>query len=254
MSKKTENKELTSKNEEEESSLSTLRKFHLDHIEKFGVYWNTHSLVTIQRQTLSRIIYYDKLYREIVGIPGVILEFGVQWGATLSQLIALRGIYEPYNYSRHIYGFDTFEGFVNTSQDKDGKHLSDGDYEVYKGYEDELEKVLLLHESMCPLSHKKKFDLIKGDASITSREWIENHPQAIVSMVIFDMDLYKPTKDVLEIILPRLTKGSILVFDELNDPNFPGETEALDEVLSLNKIKLNHFSHQPNCAWAVWGE
>ena len=51
-------------------------------------------------------------------MPGCILEFGVQWGAGLPQLISLRGIYEPYNYSRHIYGFDTFEGFVNTSEKK----------------------------------------------------------------------------------------------------------------------------------------
>ena len=73
-------------------------------------------------------------------------------------------------------------------------------------------------------------------------------------MVIFDMDIYQPTKDALESILPRLTKGSILVFDELNCRQFPGETQALQDVLSLNKLKLQHDAHQPNCAWAVWGD
>ena len=49
-------------------------------------------------------------------------------------------------------------------------------------------------------------------------------------------------------------KGSVLIFDELNCKEFPGETEALNEVLGLNKIKLNHYPHQPSRAWAIWGE
>ena len=84
--------------------------FHLCHIEKWGVSWNQHSLVTLQRQSLSRILYYSNLYKQIVGVPGCILEFGVQWGAGLAQLISLRGIYEPYNYSRHIYGLIPLKG------------------------------------------------------------------------------------------------------------------------------------------------
>jgi len=254
MFEKTDNKELTSRNETEKTNISTLKDFHLSHIDKWGVSWNQHSLLTLQRQSLSRILYYNNLYKQIVGVPGCILEFGVQWGATLAQLISLRGMYEPYNHRRHIYGFDTFEGFVNTSEDKDGAHLSDGDYCVYEGYEHQLEEILSLHEANCPISHMRKFSLIKGDASITSKKWLKDNPHAIAAMVIFDMDIYQPTKDALESILPRLTKGSVLVFDELNCPQFPGETQALEEVLSLNKLKLQHDAHQPNCAWAVWGD
>ena len=209
-------------------------------------------MVTIQRQTLSRILYYNQLYEKIVGVPGCILEFGVQWGSTLAQLIALRGIYEPYNHLRHIYGFDTFEGFFRTSKTHDGLHVRDTDYSVYSGYETHLEEILKTHENNCPLSHIKKFSLIKGDASKTSLHWAKDNPQAIVAMAIFDMDIYQPTKDALIAILPRLTKGSLLVFDELNCPVFPGETEAVKEVLGLNNIKLQHYPHAPNCAWAVW--
>jgi hypothetical protein len=96
--------------------------------------------------------------------------------------------------------------------------------------------------------------LIKGDASDSVPNWINENPHAIVAMAIFDMDIYKPTRNALEAILPRLTKGSILVFDELNCPEFPGETEALNDVLGLNNLRLNHFAHQPTCAWAVWGD
>ena len=130
----------------------------------------------------------------------------MQWGATLSLLISLRGIYEPYNHQRHIYGFDTFEGFVNSDLEKDGPLVKDGDYFVYENYEKQLEKVLLMHEQNCPIAHIKKFSLIKGDASDTSKKWVEDNPHALVAMAIFDMDIYKPTKDALEAIKPKLTK------------------------------------------------
>jgi hypothetical protein len=121
-------------------------------------------------------------------------------------------------------------------------------------YEVTLDEILSIHEMFCPISHIKKYELIKGDASQTFVTWLENNPHAIVSMAIFDMDVYKPTKDVLQKIIPRLTKGSLLVFDELNCQHFPGETTAVQEVLGLNNLKLHRHPHQSYCAWAIYGE
>lgn len=254
MFKKTDDKELSARTVSEEKNIMETKDFHLKHIGAWGSSWNQHSIVTLQRRTISRILYYDDLYKKIINVPGCVLEFGVQWGATLAQLIALRGLYEPFNHRRHIYGFDTFKGFVNTNKEKDGDLNTDGDYGVDEGYKKELEHILTLHEENCPISHLKKFSLVEGDASVTSKRWVAENPHAIIAMAIFDMDLYQPTKDALEAIIPKLTKGSILVFDELNCAQFPGETEAVNEVLSLNKIKLQRHPFQPNCAWTVWGD
>ena len=222
-------------------------------LQQFGHQWNIHNLVTLKRQSLSRILYYDFLYQKIIGIPGLICEFGVQWGATLTQLINLRGMYEPYNHSRRVVGFDTFEGFTAIDE-KDGGFSEIGDYATQVGYEKKLESILLIQESFSPLSHIKKFELVKGDVSTTINRWIEENPHAIIAMAIFDMDVYKPTRHALEAVIPRLTKGSILVFDELNCPHFPGETVAVKEVLGLNNIALKRYPHQPYCAWATYGE
>jgi hypothetical protein len=219
----------------------------------YGNNWNSHSVLTLRRQSISRILYYDDLYKKILNVPGVICEFGVRWGTTLAQLIAFRGIYEPYNHGRKIYGFDTFEGF-SAIDEKDSGYSELGDYSVKPGHIEALEEILTIHESYSPLSHIKKFDLVKGDASLTVGPWLEANPHMIISMAIFDMDVYKPTRDVLELILPRLTKGSLLVFDELNQESHPGETRAVDEVLGLNNIRLRQNSNQPLCAWAVFGE
>lgn len=224
-----------------------------DLLPHYGLHWNAHSVVTLRRQTLSRLIYYTELYKQILDVPGVICEFGVMWGATLSTLVNLRGIFEPYNHSRRIIGFDTFEGFASV-HDKDGGYSAQGDYATQDGYETTLERILNLHEQNAPISHVKKFELVKGDASVSITGWLEKNPHAIVSMAIFDMDIYQPTKVALEAILPRLTKGSLLVFDELNCPHWPGETLALQEVLGANNLRLRRFPHQAYCSWAVFGE
>ena len=220
---------------------------------KYGNHWNIHNLVSLKRQSLSRLLYHNDIYQKIINVPGVICEFGVQWGGTLAQLINLRGIYEPYNHSRKIVGFDTFSGFSDIDV-KDGGFSMQGDYSTIDGYEGVLNEILTLHESLSPLSHIKKFELVKGDASTAIDVWLSENPHAIIAMALFDMDVYKPTKDVLEKIIPRLTKGSLLVFDELNCPHFPGETLAVDEVLGLNKIALRRHPHQPYCSWAVFGD
>jgi hypothetical protein len=245
-------REITGRSGSEQELVDELQALHMDLLPKYGPGWNGHSVVGLTRQTLSRIIYYDHLYQQIVGVPGVICEFGVQWGATLALLTNLRGIYEPYNYRRSIVGFDTFEGFPSVDSAKDGDHLREGDYSTEAGHELTLDRLLTLHEGNAPISHIKKFELVKGDASFTIQKWLDDNRHAIISMAIFDMDIYKPTKEVLEAILPRLTKGSVLVFDELNVLPFPGETIAVQEVLGLNNLRLQHFPHQPNCAWAVY--
>jgi hypothetical protein len=245
--------ELTRQSSDEQARNRQLLEITSSLLPSYGNQWNLHNIVTLKRQSLSRILYYNELYRKIVEIPGVICEFGVQWGATMAQLINLRGIYEPFNHSRMIFGFDTFEGFPNVDE-KDGGFSSIGDYAITRHYEDTLEEILSLHESFSPIPHVKKFELVKGDASLTIDPWLDNNPYAIIAMAIFDMDVYRPTKTVLEKLVPRLTKGSILVFDELNCPHVPGETRALDEVLGINRLSLRRFPHQPFCAWAVFGE
>lgn len=230
-----------------------LLQIAIELLSQYGSQWNSHSLVSLKRQSLSRILYYNFLYQKIIDVPGVICEFGVQWGATLAQLINLRAMYEPFNYTRKIFGFDTFEGFTVVDS-KDGGFSNVGDYATQTGYEKKLNSILSIHESFSPIPHIKKFELIKGDVSQTIDTWLESNPHAIVSMAIFDMDVYKPTHDALTKIIPRLTKGSVLVFDELNCQHFPGETAAVNEVLGLNNIALRRYPHQSYCAWAIYGE
>ena len=198
-----------------------------------------------KRQDLTKQLFFNEIYKELINTHGVIMEFGTRWGQNLVTLNNLRGIHEPYNHSRRIIGFDTFEGFISVDE-KDGKHemIKNGSYSVTDNYEKYLIDVLKYHENECPLSHINKNTILKGDASIELVKYLENHPETIISFAYFDLDIYEPTIKCLELIKPHLTRGSIIGFDELCDPNFPGETIALKEVFGTNKfqIKRNKFS------------
>jgi hypothetical protein len=207
----------------------------------------------INRQSLSRIIAMNDLYRKILDIHGIICEFGVYWGQNLSLFESFRGMYEPYNYNRKIVGFDSFEGFVSLDK-KDGSSdiIKDGSYATSTGYEDTLSKILDYHESNSPVSHIKKYELVKGDASVTIKKYLEKNPETIIAFAYFDFDVYKPTKDCLEAILPHLSKGAIIGFDELNFHEFPGETLAFQEVLGVNNYTIQHVANNPLMSYIVF--
>jgi len=193
-------------------------------------------------KALSRILFFYEIYKKIVHTHGIIVEFGVRWGQTLSIMSALRGIFEPFNRHRKIVGFDTFEGLKGMSE-KDGElcQCRDGSFSVTQNYEDYLSEILSLQEKLNPIPHLKKYELVKGNAIETIPKYLKKHPETIISLAIFDFDIYAPTKVALEAIKPHLYKGSILVFDELCDDIFPGETIALRETLGLNNVRIQRL-------------
>ena len=198
----------------------------------------------LTRQNLSRINFIQQLYSMIIPVHGVIIEFGVRWGQNLALFSVLRGIHEPFNYNRRIIGFDTFEGFPTVTRE-DGPLVKAGDYSLAEGWLDDLENILEFHNQASPISHKKKYELVKGDATETLPKYLYDHPETIIALAYFDFDIYQPTKKCLETIQPYLTKGSVLAFDELNTPEFPGETVAVREVLGLSRYAIRRDPSNP---------
>lgn len=203
-------------------------------------------------KNLSRILFMDHLYKQIVDIQGVIIEFGSRWGQNLALFSALRGIYEPFNRHRKIIGFDTFKGFPGLSK-KDGVSglMKVGNLSVTTGYLKYLSKILEHHEQDNPLSHIRKFELRAGDATVQIDKYLKEHPETIIALAYFDFDIYDPTKKCLEAIKHCLVKGSVLGFDELNDPDSPGETLALKEVFGLTNIKLKRYRYASRVSYFV---
>lgn len=201
----------------------------------------------IRSGALAKILFLAEIYQKVLEIPGVIMEFGVWRGQSLAVFENCRAIFEPYNHSRRIYGFDTFSGYPDIGEnDKASEIIEKGVYSVEWNYEGYLDAVLNYHEQENVMSHIRKHALIKGDASITCPQFLADHPEALIALAYFDMALYQPTRDCLRAILPRLVKGSVIVFDELSHPEYPGETKAFLEVIGARQFQLNRSRFLPD--------
>jgi hypothetical protein len=207
----------------------------------------------MNRQTLTNVLFVNELYTKIRDVNGIIVEFGVRWGRNLALYENLRGIYEPFNHTRWVIGFDTFEGFPSVhAKDGTAAVAAVAAYSVSAGYQKYLEQVLDYHESESPIPHIKKYSLVAGDATKTLPDYLARNPQTIIALAYFDFDIYEPTKECLKAIIPYLTKGSILAFDELNYATFPGETVAVREVLGTRNIQLQRSKFSGHQSYAVW--
>ena len=206
----------------------------------------------ISKTEFSRMLYIHEIYRKIIGVHGIIVEFGTRWGQNLVLFETFRGIYEPFNRNRKIVGFDTFEGFPAVSdEDGDADIVAEGAYGVTDHYESYLEQLLEVHGWEGALPEGGRIELVKGDAAEEVAGYLDRHPETIIAMAYFDMDLYEPTRACLEAIKGCLTRGSILAFDELNYGLFPGETMALKEAIGLRRYRLRHTRFSSNRAYLV---
>lgn len=205
----------------------------------------------VRRQNLTRFLALYEIFKRVLNIKGSIVECGVNHGFGVMTWVKLSAILEPVNLTRRIYGFDTFSGFPGIS-DRDrsaaSAHVKVGD--LYADSCVELLELSAIHDSTRFIGHVPKLELIKGDATQTIPEFVQSHPHVFLSLLYLDFDLYEPTKVALEHFLPRMSKGAIVAFDELDNPLWPGETGAMLEVLDRYKLRIERLQFDPYIGFA----
>lgn len=205
------------------------------------------------RQQLTRFLVRHELFKMILDVKGSIIECGVFAGDGLMTWAQLSSIYEPYNYHREVIGFDTFEGFPDVSEEDFG--TKENENTVAGGIQcnsyDELCSCIELYDQNRPLSHVEKVKLVKGDFLKIGKKYIKDNQHLLISLLYLDFDLYKPTQEALEILLPRMSRGALLVFDEIHNPDWPGETLALLEKIDLRNYEVKQFHYDPNISYIV---
>ena len=214
----------------------------------------------VPRQNLARFLARYEIFTRILNVQGSIVECGVLFGGGLMTFAQLSAILEPYNFQRRIFGFDTFTGFPQISDadtqglpERKSAHLKEGGFAAPDAYEDLIRAIEVFDQNRF-LNHFPKVHVIRGDFEETSRQFLKDYPHCIVSCLYLDFDIYAPTKVALERFLERIPRGGIVVFDELNEEAFPGETLAILETMDLNKLRVQRFPFEPRISYAVIGE
>ena len=204
----------------------------------------------VRRQDLTRLLVRYELFKRILAIKGSIVECGVFHGFGLMSWLNLSAVLEPVNLTRRIYGFDTFKGFPIPSVQDNSDSAQHSTGELRADSKAELLRLIGLHDRNRYLGHVPKVELIEGDATQTIPRFLNHHPHVVVSLLFLDFDLYQPTKTAIECFLPRMPKGAIIAFDELDNPLWPGETRAMLDSLELRRLPLQRLVFDPFVAFA----
>jgi len=205
----------------------------------------------VRRQNIARFLALYEIFKRQLRIKGSVVECSVHHGGSLMSWAKISSTLEPYNYHRKIIGFDTFQGFPQVSDiDKMGRvdvkaGMFGEEYAVY----DELTEAIREYDANRFINHIAKIELVRGDANETIPRYLKENKYLLVSLLFLDFDIYEPTVTALNSFLPRMAKGAIIAFDELNNPDWAGETMAVLEHLDLKKYQLECFEFEPNISF-----
>lgn len=156
---------------------------------------------------------YDsfKIAMEAAKNEGLVLEFGVRHGNSIRQLAALS--------NQALHGFDSFEGLPEAWHDE-GK----GSYST-KGVIPKVPVNVTLH---------------KGWFEETLPQFLAKHDEPI-RLINIDCDIYSSTKTILDLLVPRIHAGTVIIFDEYigNQHWREDEFKAFQEA-----VKANHWQYE----------
>ncbi|MCV7212063.1 TylF/MycF/NovP-related O-methyltransferase [Mycolicibacterium canariasense] len=159
------------------------------------------------------------------GSGALVAEIGVAQGDTSIFLLEHLATTDD---DRTLHLFDTFNGFTEDSIDHEvqARQKSRSDYDAFR-YGDER-----IFQRNIRKAGYHNFRTIKGDAA--RFDWSAVGP---IGAVLLDIDLYRPTIDVLNAVYPRLVPGGGIVLDDCRAGTpWDGSLQAYEEFISAHGL------------------
>ena len=177
---------------------------------------------------LQKLFARQQLFLKTVDLPGVIIDAGVFKGTSTLLFAHLLRIYSPHSRKR-VVGFDTFEGeFKSATQFE-----ADRAIEFMAHYKTGMDAFLTSVLEEQGLS--QYCELVKGDISQSLPAYLERNRGLRVSLLHLDLDVFKPTYDVLTHVWDVMVPGGVVVFDEYGIEGW-GESDAVSKFFSERGI------------------
>lgn len=180
-----------------------------------------------------RFLYQKRLMDIVSTLKGDIVECGVGVGNTL-LMWSILCFDEQKN--RHIWGFDSFEGFPEPAkEDTSPRNPKKGEWNnsTVKSIND-----MLIHSGFPPDWLRAHVTLVKGffDKSLTQYDGEK------IALLHLDVDLYQSYKDSLALLYEKVVPGGVIAFDEYMSTfeylHFPGARKAIDEFFADKKVRM----------------
>jgi len=217
----------------------------MDELPDFSDHWEHYNSfhLTCNTRQMNRILTHFELYKMARDTPGEIVECGVFKGASLIRFAMFREIFGEAS-SKRLVGFDTFGEFPLPEFEPDKERR--------EAFVEEAGSESISTDQLNEVFSQKSienYELVEGDVNETIPEYVENNPELRISLLNIDIDVYGATTTILEELYPRVVSGGVILFDDYG--KFPGETKAVDECLSEEKLEISKLSFGEEPAYAI---
>ncbi len=199
---------------------------------------------TADPSRISKFVSHLEFFKRTSDVRGEIVEFGVFKGNSLFRWIKFRDLLEQTS-SRKIIGFDIFGDFPEALFEEDQLKRDAFVNETKGGKSISYEEIISLLKDQ---NLYKNVDLIKGDILETLDVYLDNNPHLKISLLHIDVDLYEPTKYILERLYSKVTKGGIIVLDDYGA--FAGTNKAVDDFFD-NQIEVKKLPYSNAISYLV---
>lgn len=197
-------------------------------------YHNSPFLPRLYKQTAARLFYFRDLWERVRDVEGDVVECGVSIGHGLLSFMLLGDLTGR---PRRVFGFDSFEGFPDpTPQDR----MANGAYKVSRGVYASGTGVVhkVLQDGRVPPEQVDHLlTLVPGFFETTLPTY-----DGRIAVLHLDCDLYESYRTCLTALYDKVAPGGLILFDEYEDPTFPGAKRAVDEFFAGRPEKVQTYS------------
>lgn len=203
------------------------------------------------RHIFFKMVKRIELFEKIKYLRGDIVECGVFKGSGMMVWLKLLDMNTPHDI-RKVIGFDFFDpGFVNEIADEKDRNAMEQVFTRCTNPDVSQESISKRFAEAGIPSHK--YELIKGDICVTSKDYMDSHPGTRISLLYMDLDLDNPTYQALVNMWDRVVVGGVVVFDEYGYGAW-SESDAVDRFVQENSLVLHKIDLQSPTAYLIKGE
>jgi hypothetical protein len=202
----------------------------------------THWPAYTKRILMTRYLAHYELFKQSMELPGSIVELGVSRGVSFFSFHKFLEIFCPTDTSKKVFGFDSFEGLSDFS-DEDGFTENDklndkknGGWSAQSVEEEIFDLCKLTNDDN--ILARERSRLIKGRVQDTLLQFLADTPGLRISLLHFDLDLYEPTYFTLNHLWDLVVPGGVVVFDEYGLPPWGGEATAFDKFAKERNLSV----------------
>lgn len=215
-------------------------------------YDNYNNLIfSSETNIFFKMVMRISIFDRIKHLHGDIVECGVFKGSGMMLWLKLLYMNTPHDI-RKVIGFDFFDkSFAdNLENDVDRKGMN----QVFTRCNNLLDSDIsvsgittkFINAGISP----DKFELIQGDLSITTNNYIADRPGFRISLIYLDVDLEEPTYDALCNLWDRVVIGGIVVFDEYAY-HIWSESNGVDRFVKEHNLVLHKTDIKSPTAYIV---